>query len=743
MWIGHEPDYFSVVRFVVQNGRLPERSDYEGTERGADIAQATQPPLFFYAALPVVALIDDGSDVPPGKNPRVICEGVNPLSYSYMLTTDYNLPPRGAAAAGYMLRLMNLLFSIGMMLIVYRIVREIAIGSHFTALIAVAFAGFQPHLFDLSIFISNESLLLLISSINLFFALRLVQYTPETTLRISDLAGLILTGLMGPLTKTNGYVLLISTGMVLIYLILHQMFLHPRSRTTRILVLSAGVLLLGMIAVSVFNYIQYDSVVGRYRGLFDTTFNQLNDISQTKITATLRDTYYNSKSGFPFTQKKLIWLYTAGTLAGLFLFVGRTGLVILQGNSSLVRIHVVLLGYLLVAIVLVLLRGNLVSDLVPDKAFAPVRYYISGLPALAVMLALGWQTLIPSRLPNILITYIGEQRARFYCRWLAWNWPGLLWALVWFAIVTWNVAQGVRDFSSRDIISSDDLEQLIARQAVTPVTANLDLPPYVPRLRAYDYTVGEDGILHLAAYMQVDEIPSQNYAARVVLSDGKGNTSTCELIPYKGHYTVTRWEPGRIVKVPMDIPNCAESGNALTGPLNLTLDWLPANAEGAFITPDADAVHTISVMADLPRAQYCLESLGLFDNTFQVIKYTAPTATTAGAVYLPAVNWYVRAEINDNNLSRFYTVTHDTSGQYYTCEGIPRLGNHPISRWKRGETIYFDQCALHIPPEAPAGEYTVALGMVDNSTGDYLPITADQGNISSQGLLNVAELIVR
>jgi len=740
MWIGHESDYFSVVRFLVENRRLPERSDFEGAERSADIAQATQPPLFTFVALPIVALFDDNSTVPPGINPGIVCEGGNSLSYPYMLTTAYNMPPDGAAAAGYALRLMNLMFSIGMMYIVYRIVREIETNSHSTALIATAFAGFQPHLFDLGISISNESLLLLISSANLFFAVRLVR---TSELRFTYLVALIATGLMGPLTKTNGYVLLILTGVVLIYLILYHLITHPRSRVPCMLVFSAWVLLAGLIAISIFNYVQYGSVIGRYQRLFAITIDHLDELNTTKLTATLRDTYFDYIKMLPFGREKLIWLYLAGTLTSLILFIGRLRRTMLRRDRQQLITEIVLLGYLMVAIALVLLRGNLVNTLIADKVYAPVRYYISGLPALAVMMALGWQTLIPVRLPNALAVRLTKQRARFYSRWLAWNWPGLLWALVWFSIVLWNVAQDVRVYPAFYTLSPNDLEALIAHQDVTPVTAVSEPPPDVPQLRAYSYTIGDDGILHLTTYIQVEETPALNYIARVVLSDNEGVSSTCEIIPHSGRFTVTSWNSGQIVTVPMDIPNCAESGQQLSNPITVTLDWLPANPAGEFVVPQVNAAQIISVYADVPRAQSCPSNLGVFDGTFQVVKYTAPTSATAGSVYLPAVNWYVRTDIDNDNLSRFYIITHKESTQSYSCIGTPRLGDHPIDRWKRGETIYFDQCWLEIPPDAPSGEYTVAVGMVDNLTGDYLPITSSQGNVSPQGLLNVATLVVK
>ena len=39
LWQGHEPDFYTVVRFFAQNGRLPNASDYPAGD--AEIRQAT------------------------------------------------------------------------------------------------------------------------------------------------------------------------------------------------------------------------------------------------------------------------------------------------------------------------------------------------------------------------------------------------------------------------------------------------------------------------------------------------------------------------------------------------------------------------------------------------------------------------------------------------------------------------------------------------------------------------------
>src|SRR5690606_7339175 len=125
------------------------------------------------------------------------------------------------------------------------------------------------------------------------------------------------------------------------------------------------------------------------------------------------------------------------------------------------------------------------------------------------------------------------------------------------------------------------------------------------RLRAYDASAGDDGILRVTGYWQVAETPSLNAAARVIVADGSGSSMACELIPHDGRYPVTRWEPDQIVAVEMEIPNCADGNAALSGPLDVTIDWLPTDAAGRFVAQDAPVGQALAVDADLPRARTC------------------------------------------------------------------------------------------------------------------------------------------
>src|SRR5262245_11243488 len=100
LWLLHEPDQYNVVRFLINHGRLPTENDYPADD--AANLQATQPPLYFLVAAPIVALLDDHQPVPPGTQPDLLClggEADNSTQMTYASTPGYDWPLSGTVSA--------------------------------------------------------------------------------------------------------------------------------------------------------------------------------------------------------------------------------------------------------------------------------------------------------------------------------------------------------------------------------------------------------------------------------------------------------------------------------------------------------------------------------------------------------------------------------------------------------------------------------------------------------------------
>jgi hypothetical protein len=83
LWQAHEADFYAVARFLASEGRLPTADDYPPGR--ADAAQATQPPLWFSLAAPVISLLDRAPVQPlAAQHPPAICIGAEAFNSSLL-----------------------------------------------------------------------------------------------------------------------------------------------------------------------------------------------------------------------------------------------------------------------------------------------------------------------------------------------------------------------------------------------------------------------------------------------------------------------------------------------------------------------------------------------------------------------------------------------------------------------------------------------------------------------------------
>ncbi len=83
----------------------------------------------------------------------------------------------------------------------------------------------------------------------------------------------------------------------------------------------------------------------------------------------------------------------------------------------------------------------------------------------------------------------------------------------------------------------------------------------------------------------------------------------------------------------------------------------------------------------------------------------------------------------------------DSHGQLQgQADSPPTSGKYPTSVWDAGEYIA-DLHSLSIPPNLPAGEYQVAIGLYDPLTGQRLPILDETGQVTGDHL-TISSLVV-
>jgi hypothetical protein len=93
-----------------------------------------------------------------------------------------------------------------------------------------------------------------------------------------------------------------------------------------------------------------------------------------------------------------------------------------------------------------------------------------------------------------------------------------------------------------------------------------------------------------------------------------------------------------------------------------------------------------------------------------------------------------------------YTVfTHllDTNGQLWAQKDNPPVrGSYPTTDWRVGETIV-DKYDIIIPPNAPAGQYELGVGLYDATTGQRLPLLDKTGQQQNERVLLSDRIVVK
>lgn len=707
LWGGHEADYYTVARFLADRGRLPTPDDYPAGD--AEVRQATQPPLYFFVAAPLIALFDDGQPVPPGMHPATICPGADVdlgRTILYPPTNAYAFPPYGSALTGYALRLLGIAFGLGAIAATYHLGRTLFPASRWIAAGAAALLACEPNTIQMTVTISNDGLLLLIAALNLLALARLV-----TTQRPWLVLIVLITGVLAVLTRLQGWAVLALSALVVLSWIAARLWQMRRraSRRAWITALAAiAALLIAGGALAVFNLTQYGSIFGRYelldrlvadaartgRGLLVAPQTLLGIINHTRLS------FLEPLSALTDSR----WLALAYTLipAGLIACALIAALVALARRRDRAA-FALLAASVALAWGLVIFRTAIFSTAENTTfyntafIFAPVRYYAPALPAAVLLFAAGLASaigLLPARLQR----------------------PALLTGALVGAALIWGLVALFDAFSAAQrptlaLIDPADIPAAAVRVPDEAVDA-IDLLAY-------------DLIPHPAeGRVDVTLYASAARAVNAVAELSLGG-SPCQVLPARGDYPATRWPADRAAVMTFALPYC---GTPVRDP-RLTLTWAAADAAGTLIS-GGTAIDLGLIAGDFRAAAACPPLFGTV-NGFRASGFNSPPSTRIGETYLPSVNWIV-FEANPAITGRLFVFEHAATLARYGCTDLTHARTH--AQWVTGEYVYFDGCPFTFPDDAATGVYTVYVGLLDEN-GALLPAQSAEGTALADGLI--------
>lgn len=700
IWESHEADYLQVIRFWLDNGRLPEPEDYPNGD--AEVRQATQPPLYFIAALPVVALIDDRAPAPPAFHPDAICPGadaVNSPQIAYPVDETYTFPPRGAVLAGYALRLLSLTFGLVTVIAVYAATRRFFPAQPVTAVIAAALMAFEPVTLRAFTLISNDALLIMIAAINLYLCAQALR-----TGRLIYAPLILLCGGAAVMARLPGWALLGVDVLFVLLWIASLVASAGRSispRRLRLIGAVIAVMALLIVGLGAFNYAQYGSIFGRYEQLDQLVATAVRnlDLPLPTLIGVLDQTRLSYLEVLDQLSPRaaIRTVYTLMIAAGLALGVAAAVVALARRQGR--AVFGLLLLTIGVTVALVVFRNTILSN--ADNTtfystafiFAPIRYYAPALPALAVLIAAGFTLILPQRSPVIARAALATAAAGI--------------AVIWLVV---GLLSSVNTAASRPEVRQFPPETVAAMSSVIPAgRGDVDGPQII----GYQmFAQPSDGLVNMRLFARTNAPLDENY----LLEFDWGAGLPCRVLPARGFAPTTMWPTDQVITFEVTVPYCAEAQADPT----LSTRWRSEAGE----TPRQPL---ITLDGDFVPAAACPSTFGIIGDPatgYRPTQYVAPLTARIEEPYLPSIHWLVLGAEPDISLRQF-TFTHEETGTRYTCESSEGAVS-PLA-WRSGTYIYFDQCPFRFPADAPLGAYTVGVSIIDQS-GAYYPAWTSTGD---------------
>jgi hypothetical protein len=121
-----------------------------------------------------------------------------------------------------------------------------------------------------------------------------------------------------------------------------------------------------------------------------------------------------------------------------------------------------------------------------------------------------------------------------------------------------------------------------------------------------------------------------------------------------------------------------------------------------------------------------LEPIGaIFDGGLELVAGSVPSDPHPGTPLPLAFDWRVREAVSDS-LAMFAHLVYDQGRLIAQWDAVPGTELFPVESWKPGDLVRH-QFALHLPPELPAGEYELQVGIYSATSGQRYSLVEPEG----------------
>jgi 4-amino-4-deoxy-L-arabinose transferase-like glycosyltransferase len=383
--------HFSFVRVLATQRALPVQPA-EGKDMW--LREAGQPPLYYFVAAPLVALLDT-SDFPDFVRFNVAHPAVTASSQSqahnvFIHTPHEAFPYQGAVLAVHLVRLLTVLWGAGAIAGVYLVAHEVAPSRPGLALVCASVAAFNTHLVFISSIVNNDAASICLCSFTLWLSVRVGR--GKSTRRSEMALGLFLG--LALLSKVSALALLPLVALALC-------LAWWRERDIQAL-LARGNVIFGLAALVaawwyVRNWVLYGDPLAWRVWLIDIGVQPIGPVEVLRQSGQVATSFWSPYDGlFP------AWVFWALALVLALAVAGWVRLSVRREWHARVNGE----GLLLAGIWFALLVASLVRYMTITPAAAG-RLLFPGMAAFALFLVLGLEAIVPRRWAALALGGVG------------------------------------------------------------------------------------------------------------------------------------------------------------------------------------------------------------------------------------------------------------------------------------------------------------------------------------------------
>lgn len=695
-----ELQHIYFIKYLKDTHALPVLETGGEAESALYRQEGGQPPLYYALGAVLLSQVDMSSSSPPKRNPHAsIGEPLLPGNKNvYLHGADELWPWRGVTLAIHLMRFFSILLGAGTVFFVWKIAQGLFPQRRSLTLAIAAFVAFLPQFLFISAAVTNDNLVVFLSTFVLWLSLR--YFGPDFHLLPRWMDALLLGIFLGfaALSKLTGLDLWLIVG--LIYVV--HLWIYRDWRET---IFSA--LVTGLTAVTIAfpwywrNWQLYDDPTA-LTPFLNIVGPRIGPIHPRTEFQGLRISFLGLFGWFNVPLPELIY-------RGWDIFLAISAIGFLQGVWRR-RLHLRPLRRHAFLIVLAIWLGLMIVSLIYWISITPGtqgRLLFSAIVSLAILTMIGWREWLPTQ-----------------GWWLAL--PPALLLIVSVYSVGWVIPDAYR---SPEIITADEIPVEARRPPIV-----FDGRIVLLGAQAQPETVHPGDLVQITLYWQaLDKVPYNASVYIHLFGRDFEKLAQVDAYPGWGSLPTSFWEPGQVIvdRYHVRLPGGAVVPTKLLVKVGLydlpTQQRYPAaSSSGEAISQDVAVLRAVSSHPHVYNISHPTDFRS--DDIIRLAGYDLPGEQFLPGEKLPLTLYWQGLAPIDEDYQVFVHLVDESGKLAAGYDKSPVDGWWPTSFWEPGQ-IFDDSYPLILPPELPPGRYELRAGMYRLSDLYRLPFSSTNGQV--------------